>query len=124
MKRTPIKRKTPLKAKAPMKRSCKPKASPIRQSAQGEPCQVRVPGVCNGNPETVVLAHLNGGGMGMKASDHEAAYACSACHNWLDGGFAEAGYNREVRDLWHLQAVIRTQRILIEKGLIEVRGAA
>lgn len=25
-----------------------------------------------------------------------------------------------IRDLWHLQAVIRTQRILIEQGLMEV----
>ncbi|MCZ4284567.1 DUF1364 family protein [Marinobacter salarius] len=120
MKRTPIKRKTPLKAKAPMKKASRPKMTPIRKSAKGQECQVRVPGVCNGDSSTTVLAHLNGGGMGAKASDHEAAFSCSACHEWLDGGFARTGYNRDIRDLWHLQAVIRTQRILIEQGLMEV----
>ena len=99
------------------------KTSKIRKSAKGEDCLVRAPGICNGNPETVVLAHINGGGMGRKNPDWQAAYACSACHEWLDGG-----YNREstkpFRDLLHLEAVIRTQSALIDKGLITVRGAA
>ncbi|MDF0750305.1 DUF1364 domain-containing protein [Marinobacter sp. 71-i] len=120
MKRTPIKRKTPLKAKAPMKKSSRPKMTPIRRSARGQECQVRIPGFCNGDSSTTVLAHLNGGGMGAKASDHEAAYACSACHAWLDGGYTNDMYTRDDRDLFHLQAVIRTQRILIEQGLMEV----
>lgn len=124
MKRTELKRKTPLKAKSPMKKSSKPKMTKIRASAKGEQCQVRVPGICNRDPSTTVLAHLNGSGTALKTSDHEAAYACSACHAWLDGGFATTGYNRDIRDLWHLQAVIRTQRILIEQGLIEIKGAA
>lgn len=129
MKRTPLQRKTPLKANASIKRTKKrtqsrPKTTPIRQSAKGQPCQVRVPGVCNGDWSTTVLAHLNGAGMALKAHDHEAAYACSACHEWLDGGFASTGYNRDVRDLWHLQAVIRTQRQLLEQGYKFVKVAA
>jgi len=125
-----LKTKTPIKAKAPMKRTAsKPKSrlaktGKIRKSAKGQPCLVRVPGVCNGNTETTVLAHVNGGGVGVKAGDHEAAYACSTCHEWLDGGYVQHGYSRDTRDLWHLQGVIRTQRVLIEKGLIEVKGAA
>lgn len=113
MKRSPLKR-------TPMKRSSKPKMTPIRKSAKGQDCQVRVPGVCNGDPSTTVLAHLNGGGMGAKAGDHEAAYCCSACHSWLDGGYAQAGHFKDMRDLWHLEGVIRTQRLLIEQGLMEV----
>lgn len=130
MKRTPLSRKTPLKAKAPMKRSAspmkasKPKTTPIRQSAKGQPCLVRVPGVCNNDPATTVLAHLNGAGVGLKASDHEAAYACSACHAWLDGGYANQGHFRDHRDLLHLQGVIRTQRHLLEQGYQFVKGAA
>lgn len=115
-----LQRKTPLRAKAPMKKASRPKMTPIRKSAKGQPCQVRVPNVCNGDPNTTVLAHLNGFGMGMKAGDHEAAFSCSACHAWLDGGYVQAGYSRDIRDLWHLQAVIWTQQILIEMGLIEV----
>lgn len=130
MKRTPLKRKTALKAKAPMKRAAAPRkrpatkrakaarASKIRESARGQQCQVRVPGICNGDPATVVLAHLNGAGAGTKAHDIHGAYACSECHGWLDGGFAQAGHNRDTRDLWHLQGVIRTQCILLEKGLV------
>jgi len=130
MKRTPIKRKTPIKAKAPMKRKAapkkasKPKMTPIRRSAKGQPCQVRVPGICNGNPETTVLAHLNGGGMGTKARDIHGAFCCSACHEWLDGGYVQTGTFRDTRDLYHLEGIVRTQRILIEQGLIEMRGAA
>jgi len=121
MKRTPMTRKTPLKARAPIKRkpsrksASRPKTTPIRQSAEGKPCQVRVPFVCNGDWSTTVLAHLNGAGMAMKAHDHEGAYACSACHSWLDGGYAKT-HTRAERDLWHLEGVIRTQRLLIEEG--------
>ena len=100
------------------------KTSKIRQSARGEDCLVRAPGICNGNPETVVLAHINGGGMGRKNPDWQAAYACSACHEWLDGGYIKTGSWRDERDLLHLEAVMRTQAVLIGKGLITVRGAA
>ena len=121
MKRSaPIKRKTPLRAKAPRKKTARPEMTPIRESAKGQPCQVRVPGICNHDPATTVLAHLNGSGTGAKASDHEAAYACSDCHSWLDGGYTQEGTARSTRDLYHLQAVIRTQSILIDLGLMEV----
>lgn len=58
--------------------------SKIRKSAKGQDCQVRIPGICNFNSETVVLSHLNGGGMGMKNPDWQGAYCCSACHDVLD----------------------------------------
>ena len=93
--------------------------SKITQSAKGEECQVRVPNVCNGNNETVVLAHLNGGGIGAKYHDIHGAYCCIACHTWLDGGYAKHT-PREIRDLYHLQGMVRTQQILIKKGLINV----
>jgi len=79
--------------------------------------------VCNGDPATVVLAHLNGAGAGMKNPDWQAAYACSSCHAFLDGGYANSGIWREQRDLLHLQGVIRTQSRLIDKGFIQIQGA-
>ncbi|WP_418141532.1 DUF1364 domain-containing protein [Marinobacter sp. MA] len=128
-RKTPLKTKTSLKSKSGLKfraqvKATRPKRSKIRDSAKGESCLVRVPGVCNRNPDTTVLAHLNGGGVGGKNEDHKAAYACSACHRWLDGGYATQGYSRATRDLWHLEGVVRTQDRLIEKGHIEVKGAA
>ena len=100
------------------------KTSKIRQSAKGEDCLVRSPGICNGNPETVVLAHINGGGMGRKNPDWQAAYACSDCHEWLDGGFVRYDGTRDERDLLHYRAVLRTQERLIHKGLMTIKGAA
>lgn len=66
-----------------------PKMTPIRRAARGQDCTIEIPGVCNCNPETVVLCHSNelaaGKGMGLKAPDTEAAFGCSACHDVLDG---------------------------------------
>jgi hypothetical protein len=87
------------------------------KSARGQMCQVRIPGVCNRNPETTVLAHLNGGGMGTKHFDIHGAYACSDCHAWLDGGYAKNS-GRAVRDLAHLMGMQKTQAIMIEQGTL------
>ena len=58
--------------------------SKLRRFARNQTCTVRKPGVCNSNPETTVLAHGHGAGMGIKLDDHIACHACSACHDWLD----------------------------------------
>ena len=129
----PIKRSTPIKSdgqakpRSPIKRTAmkktpRPKLTKIQQSARGQDCTVRVPGVCNFNPETTVLGHLNGGGMSSKHHDMFAAYVCSDCHAWLDGGYVKTA-TREDRDLLHLQGVIKTQPILIELGLIIISEA-
>jgi len=96
------------------------KSKKIRDSARMAPCQVREVGICNGNPETVVFAHVNGGGMGMKNSDLFGAYACSSCHSWLDGGYIGLGHDRAYRDLSHLEAVMRTQKILLNLGYVTI----
>lgn len=74
--------------------------------------------VCNHDTATTVPAHLNGAGMGLKHCDIHIAYACADCHAWLDGGYARAGVNRAVRDLYHLQAVIRTQQVMVREGTL------
>jgi hypothetical protein len=93
--------------------------SKLRKSARGRECQVRIPGVCNGNPETVVLAHLGGGGMGMKRHDIHGAYCCSSCHDAVDGRMNTGLDQRDRLDLWHMQGVIRTQEIMLREGLIK-----
>ena len=92
--------------------------SKITKSAKGEQCQVRIPGICNHNPETTVFAHLNGGGMGIKQPDSEGAYACNDCHDILDGRRWAFGYIRPDIYLMHLEGCVRTRKILIEKGLL------
>ena len=95
--------------------------SKIRKSAKGEECQVRIPQKCNFNPETTVLAHLNGGGMGMKSNDIHGAYCCSACHDVLDGRDRQILFSQFDLDIWFYEGVFRTQLILIDKGLLVVK---
>jgi len=92
----------------------------IRDSAKGEDCQVRIAGVCNFNPETVVFAHLGGGGMGAKVSDIHGAYCCSSCHDAVDGRIMQVTNPRFVIELAFYDGMVRTQNILVEKGLIKV----
>lgn len=95
--------------------------SKITKSAKGQECQIRIPTICNGDPRTVVLCHLPGGGMGAKEEDQYAAYGCSACHGVVDGASWEGQcWPSDTLKLWHLEAVIRTQKIMFEKGLIKI----
>lgn len=64
------------------------RASKIRKSAQGKECLVRLPGICNHDPETTVAAHIRIAGtcgMGLKPSDLLTVRACHACHDEIDG---------------------------------------
>jgi len=92
--------------------------SKLTKSARGEPCQIRLDG-CNAgvNNETVVLAHLNGAGLALKAYDVHGAYCCHSCHDVLDGR-KPSDYDKEWLELIHLRGVIKTQEKMIEKGLI------
>lgn len=89
----------------------------IRRSAKGEECTLRLTGICNHNPETTVLAHVPCGhrGMGIKGPDTVACYACSSCHDVIDG---RAPGEFEVSDL--LRAVAETHFRLISRGLLKV----
>jgi hypothetical protein len=94
--------------------------SKIRESANGKECQIRIPGVCNFNPETTVLAHLNRVGWG-KCSDIHAAYACSDCHDAVDGRqYSE--YSQMELEMMFYEGMVRTQEILLNDGLIQTKG--
>ncbi len=59
----------------------------LRKSARGQQCHLRLPGICNGDPETTVLAHIRRGGvagMGQKPPDVCAVFACNNCHDYMD----------------------------------------
>lgn len=87
----------------------------LRKAARGRPCMVRLPGICNHDPDTTVLAHvrlIGVSGMGTKAHDALGTWACSDCHYHCDN----------VRDplvrIAFYEGVIRTQAQLIKEGLI------
>lgn len=93
-------------------------AGKLRKLAKGRECQIRIPGVCNGSPETVVLCHLNGGGIGRKRHDIHGAWGCSSCHDAVDGRMKTPYSARDIR-YFFLDAVIRTQEALISEGEIQ-----
>lgn len=87
--------------------------SKLRDAARGQPCQIRIPGICNGDSETTVLAHyrLNTGGA-LKPHDLQGAHACSACHDVVDGRVRTDLYTRQELRLMHCEGVLRTQEAL------------
>ena len=55
-----------------------------RQAARNQDCVLRIPNICNWNPETTVLAHVGRHGTAKRNYDGEAVYACSDCHDAID----------------------------------------
>ena len=97
--------------------------SKITKSAKGRGCTIRIPTICNHNSDTVVFAHISGvrfgHGVGQKVNDAFGAFACSSCHDAVDGR-THTQYRRAELKLMHLEGVIETQAILINEGLIKV----
>ncbi|MBI4695545.1 MAG: DUF1364 family protein [Gammaproteobacteria bacterium] len=95
----------------------------LLELARGKPCMMRLQRVCNGNPETVVWAHLNsldsGKGTGIKGHDSEGGFACSACHDALDGRTRVHYSRNELREAG-LHMMRRTMTFLLAEGLIAV----
>lgn len=96
--------------------------SKITQSAKNEECQVRLYGVCNFNSATVVWAHANGSasgkGMGLKSPDALGTYACSACHDAIDGRTKPKHLEQhEIKIAFH-EGHQRSFIKLMQKGLV------
>lgn len=88
----------------------------LRKLARGQDCQIRLPGVCNFDPETTVLAHYRLGGIngfGLKSPDVIGAWACSSCHACVDSQRDDATARA------FLEGVIRTQNALVSKGVLK-----
>jgi len=94
------------------------KNSKLRKSAKGQACQVRIPGICRNRTETVCLGHMGGAGWALKALDIHGAYICFECHNAVDGR-VPCGWDEDLLKLWFLEGVVRTQKIMVENGLIK-----
>lgn len=99
------------------------KRQAIRDSAKGEACTVRLPGVCMGDPAATIWSHARwpaaGKGAATKALDLAGAFACTACDAAYDGNRKPpAGMTRDDVDLaWcmgHFRSLVR----LAQKGLL------
>jgi len=99
------------------------KRQSLRDSANVEDCTLRIFAVCNHDNATTVLAHwpgLDGGrGMGMKSIDLASAYACSSCHDVLDGRRPRPpGISYDSIMLDFLSGHMRTLVRFVQKGLV------
>jgi len=80
---------------------------------------VRLPDICNHNPETTVLAHIRMAGlsgMGIKADDLLGAWACSSCHDAIDRR-SHTDLDRDYVRLAHLEGMARTIAQLRKEGI-------
>jgi hypothetical protein len=95
------------------------KVKGIMTSANGETCQIRLPG-CSYDPSTTVFAHcsqksLIEGGFGFKGFPI-GSYADHFCHGVVDGRIKTDLEKDFVRQA-ELEGVVRTFVLLIKKGL-------
>jgi len=93
--------------------------SAITESAAGQKCQIRVPGICEW--EHCVLAHyraMGTCGAGMKPPDMQGAYACTPCHDEVDSRMHRSGFSRAELRHMHAEGVMRSQLIMQRAGLI------
>ena len=95
----------------------------LRKSAEGQDCTVKSPW-CNYDWKTVVLAHYNEPGhgkMGGKEDDTSAVYACSKCHDWLDGRFTppKGHYPWADKQFFWFRAMRATWKLYIENEVLK-----
>ena len=101
------------------------RAKALTKAARDQDCTLMLDNVCNGDPATTVFAHFNDGfqGMGIKANDTSGCFACSSCHDVIDGRVGntfEPGYLAEQK----LQAILKTLHIWDGLGVLYVKGRA
>lgn len=87
----------------------------LRRLARDQHCMVRLPGVCNRDSATTVLAHLRLAGLsglGFKCPDALAAWTCAACHQYCDT------HHDDVTKVAFYEGIFRTQAKLLKEGLL------
>ncbi|THD06135.1 hypothetical protein B1991_14425 [Rhodanobacter lindaniclasticus] len=109
-------------------KASRPKMTPARANAKGQPCTLQLPGCYPGpDNEQVQLCHLrmfSGGGTGLKPHDAEAVFGCTHCHDLIDGRRHLIPELREqVSFFEHIAwALIRTGRLQREAGVSIWKG--
>ena len=97
--------------------------SKITDSAKGQECQVRIPGVCSGDSSTVVWAHAigtaSGKGIGMKSPDALGSYACQPCHDAYDRRI-RTNHDRQFIEHCFMEGHMKSLKRLIDKGLVKI----
>jgi hypothetical protein len=102
------------------------KQTKVQKSARGEECTLRIAGICTYDVETTVLCHVGfnyGTGKRIRVGERNAVYACSACHDAIDGrhlveGIYELGGDWRHVKWWYIaRALVRTAERRDELGI-------
>lgn len=98
------------------------KSKKLRNSAKGRDCELRLIGTCNGNNETTALAHIGHDiGTSIKCNDTMAVFACSSCHDVIDGRVSYDGIANSNIEEDKLRALEATQSHWISEGLLNAK---
>jgi hypothetical protein len=90
----------------------------LRSEARGRDCEIRVPGHCLHDNDTVVGCHVRLAGVsgaGYKAPDFLIAFGCFMCHQIVDGQ-QKSEFSYEQRRLMLLEGMVRSQVILFNEA--------
>ncbi|MGW8178839.1 MAG: nuclease domain-containing protein [bacterium] len=94
----------------------------ILAAAKGQPCYLRIPGVCTGGGADTVACHSNlgedGKGGSQKADDCFISFGCQACHDEYDGRTHKSGLSSDFLQYFFDRGMKRTWRNLLDRGII------
>lgn len=98
------------------------KSKKYRDGARGQQCTLNIAGVCNYNPDTVVLIHFpdETNGIGKKSDDISAGDACSDCHDVVDRRVINEVFEGS-RERYLRRSQTRTIRRRIEQGILVMK---
>ena len=98
------------------------RSNKIKAAAREQDCTIAIAGVCKNRTFTTVLIHLpfKGAGMARKETDISSCFACSDCHDVVDGRVKDLDF--ELHRHWYLRrAMVRTWAKLVEMGLVVIK---
>lgn len=104
----------------------KVRSEKLMKAARGQPCSLRLPGICNHDDSTTVHGHLPGIGKSArsKVSDIHAAHVCFACHAAIDNhAFEKRGLTSAIVLDAMLRGLAETQARWVLDGLLIVPGS-
>lgn len=92
----------------------------LRDAANGAECTLHIAGVCNYDPATTVLAHFpdESHGMGRKSDDLSAGFACSSCHDAIDGRTPH-NFDKDELEWYMRRSQTRTIRLAFAIGIFQ-----
>lgn len=95
----------------------------LREWCLGQPCTLRIPGICKDNGCNTCGNHINSNwkGMGNKSPDIWMVIGCHACHYFIDKGWADdEDWTEAKRDAEILRALFETQGLFLQRGFVKI----